>query len=673
MPGDPGRAAHDSRDVPGGCWELMRTTSRCLAALAVLLAGAAVVAGWPPPATRGLDHPWLHALLPVVLAAQASVVLRAEPRNPIGPVLAAVAGFSGAWALAESWAYRGLPGAGAAMAFAVWGWMPALLVPHTVVLLLFPDGRWPGRRWRVAGLAVVAAVAACLLASAAFPAVYGPVPAPWGNPLRLPVTAETYLSFLTPLFALAYLGVFVAVASLVRRWQTGSREVRRQLAWPVLGTLLAVALAVTPSALLAPLVPFVVPTAVVAAIRWRGLYGVDRVLSRSLVYLAGSLLVLAVLLAVVTASGAVVGRLGGLVPAVLATAVLTAAFNPVRRWLQGRVDRMVYGRRGDPAAAVSRLGDRLSGMLTPDRVPAAIVEVIADSLGVRQVAVLAGTDGRRRTLAHRGGVPEGDGVLAVPLSGTEGPVGRLLVGPRGPGEPLTRGDRQTVAALAAHAGPAVHAALLAAEIRQARVALVLARDEERRRLRRDLHDRLGASLAGIGFGIAGVRRQVPDPHSARLARIADQAATAAREVRRIIEDLRPGPLEQLGLLQAMADLADRAAGTGLAVTWRCTLQDAELPLPVELAAYHIASEALTNVVRHAGARRCELSLAVTGDRVRLEVSDDGAGVGPGRETGVGVESMRSRAATLGGTVAFEARPGGGTVLSAVLPLTAVPA
>jgi signal transduction histidine kinase len=647
-----------------------RWVSHQLAGAAALFAAGAVVVGWPlGPFVAGMDHPLLNLAVPVVLAIQASIVARADPGNPIGMLLAIVAVVAGMWALADRWSATDLPGVGWALWLASWGWMPGLLVPHSVVLLLFPDGRPPSPRWRPIMVALTAVVVGCIAASALYPAAYEAVPGRPGNPLQIPVSPETYSSWLVPLLAGAQVAVVIAIVSLVWRWRRADRVVRRQLAWPLLGTLVALGLALTPYTWgLLPLVPLVVPTAVVAAIRWRGLYGVDRVLSRSLVYIISSFLVFALLVGVLAGSGSLVGEAGGgLLTAVVVTAVIAAGFDPLRRRLQRLVDRAVYGRSGDPAAAVSRLGSRLVEMPTPAEVPNTIVEVIAESLGVNRVAILARIDGVMRTLACHGGVPT-EVALSAPLVGADGVVGRLLVGTRDVGEPLTRSDRRMVEELARHAGSAVHASLLAAEVRQARTALVLARDEERQRLRRDLHDGLGSYLAGIGFALAGVRRQVTEPQATMLARVADQAAGATREVRRILDGLRPGPLEQLGLLDALRDLADRGAGTATPlVTVTCPPSLPPVPLLVELAAYQITSEALTNVIRHAKATQCELSVSVTPTRLCLAVTDDGVGLPPQAHYGVGLESMRVRAETVGGVLAVRRRSGGGTVVSVELP------
>jgi signal transduction histidine kinase len=423
---------------------------------------------------------------------------------------------------------------------------------------------------------------------------------------------------------------------------------------------------------LGAVIPFLVPTAVGAAIRWRGLYDTDRLLSRSLVYLLGSVLVLVVVVAALALSGAVAGRTGGPVAAVLVTAVLAVAFDPVRRRLQRRVDRAVYGRTGDPASAVSRLGERLSAMLPPDGVPEAIVDVISESLGVQDVAVLGGVDGGQRILAQRGELPSGSGVLEVPLIGSEGPVGRLVVGPRERNEELTGTDRRMLEELGRHAGPAVHAALLEAEVRRARTALIVAREEERRRLRRDLHDGLGSYLVGIRFGIAGVRRHVPETQAVQLDRIAEQAAAAAGEVRRILDDLQPGPLEHVGLLDALQELADQAGRTAsLDVSIACPHVLPVLPPSLEVAAYQVTREAVTNVVRHSAARSCRLRVVAEDGRLLLEVLDDGMGIPPDARPGVGLGSMRARAEGLGGRLTIARAPGGGTLVRADLPLAGV--
>jgi signal transduction histidine kinase len=201
---------------------------------------------------------------------------------------------------------------------------------------------------------------------------------------------------------------------------------------------------------------------------------------------------------------------------------------------------------------------------------------------------------------------------------------------------------------------------------------VATREEERRRLRRDLHDGLGAQLAGLNVQAGTLRRLIPrDPAAADelVVELRDELRGAIADIRRLVYDLRPPALDDLGLVEALRRLAERYGSED--VQLRVLVEALEnvppLPAAVEVAVYRITQEALTNVVRHAQARTCVVRLTADED-VALEINDDGAGIPKDRGAGVGLSSMRERASELGGRCVVESAPKGGTRVLVRLPL-----
>jgi signal transduction histidine kinase len=226
--------------------------------------------------------------------------------------------------------------------------------------------------------------------------------------------------------------------------------------------------------------------------------------------------------------------------------------------------------------------------------------------------------------------------------------------------------------LARQVGAAVHAVRLSTDLQHSRERLVTAREEERRRLGRELHDGLGPQLAGLTMKVEAARELIasrPDRAETLLLGLADQAEAAVADLRRMAYLLRPPALDTLGLLEA---LRSHAAQQPLDVRVIAPPDLPPLPAAVEVAVYRIAVEALRNVVRHAGARRCSVLLAIGAGGLTLEVVDDGRGLAPGVAGGVGLSSMRERAAELGGRGTVEPGPGGGTRVVAELPCVLPP-
>lgn len=279
-------------------------------------------------------------------------------------------------------------------------------------------------------------------------------------------------------------------------------------------------------------------------------------------------------------------------------------------------------------------------------------------------------------------------IVRVPLTYQGYPAGELAASARRPGRPITERDRQALLAVARHAGAALHTGRLLRDLRQSLDAALYARDEERRRLRHELHDSLGPIMAGISLGLHAAQRLMnrdPDQAEQLVSHLEQELQSAIVEVRRLFESLRPPALDQLGLVPAvqehikllatrMSSADDSAAAVSFALHEAGDF--AALPAIVEVATYRIVCEALTNVARHSQARTCTVNLSRDGkvpSAVRVEVVDDGVGLNARRGHGVGLGSMRERARELGGTFEVGTPPAGGTRVVATLPVHPAPA
>jgi signal transduction histidine kinase len=306
-----------------------------------------------------------------------------------------------------------------------------------------------------------------------------------------------------------------------------------------------------------------------------------------------------------------------------------------------------------------------------------VVETIGQALRLSYVAIELG-HGDDLELVGVFGRMVGE-PLVVPLVYQAEPIGRLLLGPRAPAEPFSSADRRLLADLAGPVAMAASAVQLTADLQRSRQRLVTALEEERRRLRRDLHDGLGPTLAGVTLEIGAAHNLLGrDPAAADglLARLQVETKAATAEIRRVVYGLRPPALDELGLVGAIREEANRfasaehAGGTaGLVVSVQAPEGLDGLPAAVEVAAYRITLEALTNVAKHADASHCTIHLT-RNDGLELQVTDDGTGLPADYRAGVGLTSLRERAAELGGACTVQSLAAGGTCIRAHLPIWA---
>jgi signal transduction histidine kinase len=360
-----------------------------------------------------------------------------------------------------------------------------------------------------------------------------------------------------------------------------------------------------------------------------------------------------------------------------AVAVIAVLVQPLRVRLQTMINKRLYGDRDDPYRVVSTLAGRLERTETPGAMLPAIVETVSTALRLPYVAIEIQARGHSETAASVGN-PSGE-LHRMPLTYQGERVGYLVIGPRSSRDVLRRRDRIALADVARTAGAAVYTARLTRDLRRSRDRLVRAREKERRRILHELHDGVGPTLAAVALGIDASRRSVGDDTATGvlLGRLRDELQAAIVEIRRLAHGLRPPVLDRIGLIPALREyagaLASRSARSdsddGVTIVLEVPTVLPKLPASVDVAAYRIICEALTNVTRHASARSCAVRLWIDDD-LHIEVVDDGVGIATATLTdgGVGLSSMRERASELGGECLVEADREGGTRVFATLPL-----
>ncbi len=425
-----------------------------------------------------------------------------------------------------------------------------------------------------------------------------------------------------------------------------------------------------------------IPLSISIAVLRYHLFDIDLVINRTLVYGALTASVVLLYVLVVGGLGELLQLRGNLIISLLATGLAAVIFQPLRDRLQRGANRLMYGERDDPYAVLSRLGSRLESTPAHDAVLPAVTRTVREALKLPYAEIQLRREDGFETAAAAG--DPGENALRLPLVYGGETVGQLVLGPRAGEGGFADAERRLLEDLAHQIGASAHAALmtdealkLSADLQRSRERLVEAREEERRRLRRDLHDGLGPQLSSQALTIDAVRklmRRDPDAAEELLLDLKAEAQDAVADIRRLVYGLRPPALDDLGLLGALRESAAQYGAKGLNVVVDGPERLPPLSAAVEVAAYRIAQEALTNVARHAGADTCTVSLALDEASVLcLEVRDDGRGIPDPQahssvRAGVGLTSMRERATELGGSLVVEPLPQGGTRVRARLPL-----
>jgi signal transduction histidine kinase len=564
----------------------------------------------------------------------------------------------------------------------------ALIGPPTMVLFAsFPDGKFlpPWTRWLVLGSIPI---------------------------IPLSYTFGSSFSTATPsiwvwLGLVLGLGLFLgAIYAQIYRYRKVSNFVeRQQTKWVIYGFLLwflFVSVSSFPYSRIQSLPPgsiiptwmqltglmwsaswiFIPASLTIAVTRYR-LYDIDILINRTLVY--GLLTATTMGIYVLT-----VGYLGNLLQdqnssiiAFLTTGLVALLFQPVRERLQSAVNRLMYGERSDPVSVLSKLGKQLEETPSPREALDAMVATIARTLKLPYVAIEFGQGDKAQVVASFGGAP--DETVEFPIGYQGQNIGCLQVAPRSAGESFGEKDKILLENIARQAGAAAQAAKLTADLRRSRQGLVTAREEERRRLRRDLHDGIGPTMAGQTLKLdAAIDLILGDPESGQnpdleeavkmLTEVKEQTQETVKKVRQIVYALRPPSLDDLGLVAAIQTHIDQLSVSrqGLDISLQTSPQSfPHLSAAVEVAAYRIVLEALTNVINHAQAQECVVKLSVPQNEpgmLHLEIKDDGKGIPKGKPAGVGLTSMRERVEELGGSFTIESGQNMGTRILAQIPL-----
>ena len=353
------------------------------------------------------------------------------------------------------------------------------------------------------------------------------------------------------------------------------------------------------------------------------------------------------------------------------TAVIVGATALPALWAARRVaDLTVYGRRPDPLRTLEDLGDRLAASVDPRAVPVDIVTTVTKSLGLAGAALRDSSP----LSATAGGPLDGvEGRAEYPIRYQGEQLAVLVVIPRPGDSSLTSHDRTVLTQICGQAAPALHSARAVAELAEARSRIVFAREEERKRLRRDLHDDLAPTFAGLGLAAAAVEsfsRNGDERAAEAASRLVTGLQAATRQLRDVAYGLRPPVLDDRGLAAAIEERL-LAPGTVPAIRVVAPQERLELPAAVESAALRIVQEAVTNVRRHAAASVCIVTVAVDAGTLRLTIADDGIGIPALSGRGMGMRSMAERAAEVGGEWSATPAPAGGTIVTAALPVATV--
>ena len=676
-------------------------TARWLAGGLLLLTIAALAVS----ASFGIAaHEWrdAFAFAPVLLAfaGVGAFVASHRPRNSIGWLFLSE-GLGAALGLAGLTYAKYAVRSGAPPTAARWAaWAAVLFIealfPLILILLLYPDGRLPSRRWRPAVWLILTANA-LLLAVAATSDVAFERAAPAG--LAAPVTLIPHRiagPLVTNLEVVMLFLFLLSAAGCVVRYRRASGVVRQQIKWfayagtvAALGFVLLASVSNDPVTAFIVLVPLIPVAAGIAIMKYR-LYDIDVVISKTIVY--GSLAAFITVVYVVIVAG--IGSLGpGFLQAgsrpnlglsILATAVVAVAFQPVRERVQRLANRLVFGSRATPYEALSEFAGRMGETYATEDALPRMARVLAEGTGAARAAVWL-KDGAELAAGAcwpaDGGPPARAGFTggeAPAITGTDrvalvyhqGEVlGALSVAKR-PGETLTPIEDKLMSDLAAQAGLLLHNIGLTqqlearlTELRASRLRIVAAADDQRRRIERDIHDGAQQQLLAIAGKLAlaeSVAGQDDERERALVAQLKAETSGALETLRELARGIHPPLLADQGLIAAVTTQAGKAP-VPVAV-------DADgvgrYPAEIENAIYFCCVEALQNATRHAPGSAVRISLAGDQRQVMFTVTDDGPGFDPGRVHGrVGLRNMSDRLAALGGSCQVDSRPGRGTTVT----------
>ncbi|WP_079908576.1 sensor histidine kinase [Paenibacillus sp. 32352] len=438
-----------------------------------------------------------------------------------------------------------------------------------------------------------------------------------------------------------------------------------------------------------------IPVTLTMAVLRHRLWDIDPLVNRTLVYAALSVSVAAIYIFSVYYLSRLFETKDNLFISLIATAVVAVVFAPLKEKLQRLINRMMKGRHDDPYAVLLELGNQLIQPLAPEAMLTAVASTIKASLCLPYAGIAIGVGGQD-TLAASVGNPVHE-VLPFAIIHRGEQLGTLYLSSRSPGEAFSSEDNKFLDVLLRQAGPIVENVnmtlgmkLLAKDLQESREKLVLAREEERRQIRKNLHDDLAPRLAALALNAATAEKYVEKQPAVAIEMLADLRQvirSTVDEIRTLVHDLRPPSLDELGLIGALQErireltkparlLADEQGAAALIIRLIEPPELPDLPAAVEVAAYRIVTESLVNVIKHSRATACTVKLNVSdAQQLLVDVTDNGAGLHPSYtqlipgKGGIGLVSIRERAAELGGHCSIERLEQGGTRVLAILPIS----
>jgi signal transduction histidine kinase len=691
-----------------------------LAALTVLMLVAALVLLGLNADRVGAGRVGSYVLLAVavlVYAGTGLLIASRLPGNAIGWLLCLIGLSLAGSMITEQFAVYAVYGLatvpGSLPAARLAGWLSGTLAAATVVLLLFlillfPDGRLPSRRWRPVLWAIFAVSVGWLAAQLqSGTTIVGGITnavqaagATYPNPLGIFPRHDWVSAFVGVIFILAPItGVLVLSSVFVRR-RGASAELRQQLAWlgyvgvmtALWAAVLTVAILILPPGnswlgtliwsflILTPMVG--IPLACAVAVLKYRLYDLDVVVRKTVVAALVAAAFTAIYALVVVGVGAVTGHAGSSALTFAAAALAAVALQPVRARAGLLADRLVYGRRASPYEVLSEFAGRIAGTYSTEEVLPQMARMLAEATGAQRAEVWLSSGGAKRLEAAWPPAAESVGALAgfLDAGGPDDRCHAFAVEHQGerlgalrvtcsPREPLTPAGERLVRDVAAQAGLVLRNVGLIDDLRASRQRLVSAADQARRGLERDLHDGAQQQLVALRISL-GLARQVladsPGEAAGLLAETEHQAAEALAEMRDLAHGIYPPLLADLGLAAALQAQARRAA---VPVTIEAAV--GRYPQDIEAAVYFCVLEALQNVAKYAHASQARVTLSQDGPNLAFTVADDGTGFDRATtRMGTGLQGIADRLAALGGTVDVDSAPGHGTRVTGRVPATA---
>ncbi|MEH7415374.1 ATP-binding protein [Neobacillus drentensis] len=440
----------------------------------------------------------------------------------------------------------------------------------------------------------------------------------------------------------------------------------------------------------------IIPAAILMAMMKHRLWDIDLLVNRTLVYGIMTVCTVVVYVLGVWYSSLLFQTSNNLISSLIATGIVAVLFTPVKDKVQRFINRRMYGENDEPFTVLFRLAKELEHPNDPESVLHLVVRTIKDSLRIPYVSLSLYQNGEAVVAAEDGIFSEDWISYRLIYQGNE--IGEIKLSRRAPGESFTSSDQKFIEILVRQASVVTQSAkismdlkLLAEDLQESRENLVFAREEERRKLRSNLHDDLAPRLAALALTAAAAEELVDhNPYVIKdiLSELRSTIRQTVSEIRGLVYDLRPPTLDEMGLIGAIHErIKDLSAPSStqrgiinsdrIAFTLNAPEQLPALPAAVEVAAYRITTEAIVNVLRHAKAKTCTITLAIKNQQERglvITIEDDGIGISPIRNykknsgIGIGIGSMKERAAELGGQFRLKPNIQGGTVITVFLPV-----